>query len=91
MNTPSSQVPRDLLTQIITGPLHVSQTAKSTTQKGRDRRENGRDQEKYRLLKNRNDSGTEASFGFLNKELVRLNPCIEKPDAENWKSNLIGR
>jgi hypothetical protein len=40
--------------------------------------------------KNWNDSRSEASLEFLNKELARLNAYIEKLDAENWKFNLIG-
>jgi hypothetical protein len=40
--------------------------------------------------RNWNDSRTEASLEFLNKELARLNAYMEKLDAENWKFNLIG-
>ncbi|MDB5061966.1 MAG: hypothetical protein JWP67_1809 [Mucilaginibacter sp.] len=38
---------------------------------------------------NWNNSRSEASLDFLNKELVKLNVYMEKLDAENWKNNLI--
>jgi hypothetical protein len=39
--------------------------------------------------KNWNNSRSEASLEFLNKEMVRLNTYLEKLDNENWKFNLI--
>jgi hypothetical protein len=38
---------------------------------------------------NWNNSRSEPSLDFLNKELVKLNVYIERLDAENWKNNLI--
>ena len=39
--------------------------------------------------KNRNDSRSEASLEFLNKEMIKLNTYMDKLKAENWKFNLI--
>jgi hypothetical protein len=38
---------------------------------------------------NWNNSRSEASLDFLNKELIKLNVYMEKLDTENWKNNLI--
>lgn len=38
---------------------------------------------------NWNDSRSEASLEFLNKEMVKLNTYMDKLKTENWKFNLI--
>jgi hypothetical protein len=38
---------------------------------------------------NWNNSRSEASLDFLNKEMAKLNAYMEKLDGENWKYNLI--
>ena len=38
---------------------------------------------------NWNNSRSEASLGFLSKELAKLNAHMQQLDAENWKYNLI--
>jgi regulator of replication initiation timing len=39
--------------------------------------------------KNWNDSRSEASLEFLNKEMIKLNTYMDKLKTENWKFNLI--
>jgi hypothetical protein len=39
--------------------------------------------------KNWNNSRSEASLDFLNKEMKKLATSMEKLDAENWKYNLV--
>ena len=39
--------------------------------------------------KNYNNSRSEKSLDFLNKEIMKLNAYMQKLDAENWKYNLI--
>jgi hypothetical protein len=39
--------------------------------------------------KNWNDSRSEASLEFLNKEMIKLNAYMEKLNADNWKYNPI--
>ncbi|MFI5161238.1 MAG: hypothetical protein ACHQHN_08165 [Sphingobacteriales bacterium] len=39
--------------------------------------------------KNWNNSRSETSLEFLNKEMVKLNNYLEKLDNDNWKFNLI--
>jgi hypothetical protein len=39
--------------------------------------------------KNYNNSRSEKSLDFLNKEMMKLNTYMHKLDAENWKYNLI--
>jgi len=40
--------------------------------------------------KDRNKVRSEASIGFFNKEMKKLDAYMEKLNAENWKHNLIG-
>ena len=40
--------------------------------------------------KNWNNSRTDASLDFLNKETQRFNTYMDKLNADNWKFNLIG-
>lgn len=39
--------------------------------------------------KNWNNSRSEASLEFMNKEMIKLNSYMEKLDADSWKFNLI--